>query len=52
MASDLLERMRRNPAADWRIEDVEGCAAIMACCFAQARERRIVMPSILTLAKY
>lgn len=23
MASDLLERMRRNPAADWRIEDVE-----------------------------
>jgi hypothetical protein len=23
MASDLLERMRLNPAADWRIEDVE-----------------------------
>jgi predicted RNA binding protein YcfA (HicA-like mRNA interferase family) len=23
MGSDLLERMRRNPAADWRIEDVE-----------------------------
>jgi predicted RNA binding protein YcfA (HicA-like mRNA interferase family) len=23
MASDLLERMRRNPAGDWRIRDVE-----------------------------
>jgi predicted RNA binding protein YcfA (HicA-like mRNA interferase family) len=23
MGSDLLERMRRNPAADWRIEDLE-----------------------------
>jgi hypothetical protein len=23
MASDLLERMRRNPAGDWRIVDVE-----------------------------
>jgi predicted RNA binding protein YcfA (HicA-like mRNA interferase family) len=23
MGSDLLDRMRRNPAADWRIEDVE-----------------------------
>jgi hypothetical protein len=23
MPSDLLERMRRNPAGDWRIQDVE-----------------------------
>ena len=23
MASDLLERMRRNPAGDWKIHDVE-----------------------------
>jgi len=23
MPSDLLERMRRNPAGDWQIEDVE-----------------------------
>ena len=23
MASDLLDRMRRNPAADWHIRDVE-----------------------------
>jgi hypothetical protein len=23
MASDLLERMRRNPVGDWRIGDVE-----------------------------
>jgi len=23
MASDLLEQMRRNPAGDWRIRDVE-----------------------------
>ena len=23
MASDLLDRMRRNPAADWQISDVE-----------------------------
>ena len=23
MASDLLERMRRNPAGDWQIRDVE-----------------------------
>ena len=23
MASDLLERMRRNPAGDWNIRDVE-----------------------------
>jgi hypothetical protein len=23
MASELLEKMRRNPAGDWRIQDVE-----------------------------
>jgi hypothetical protein len=23
MATDLLEKMRRNPAGDWRIDDVE-----------------------------
>jgi hypothetical protein len=27
MASDLLERMRRNPAGDWAIRDVE-----TVCC--------------------
>jgi hypothetical protein len=36
-ASDLLERMRRNPAGDWRIQDVEACAANAACCFALGR---------------
>jgi hypothetical protein len=52
MGSDLLDRMRRNPAADWRIEDWKGCAANMACCFARAKEHPIVTPNTLTLAKY
>lgn len=52
MASDLLERMRRNPAADWRIEMWKECAANMGCCFVRAKERPIVTPNTLTLAKY
>jgi hypothetical protein len=33
MASDLLERMRRNPAGDWRIRDVESLRVEFALSF-------------------
>ncbi len=33
MASDLLDRMRRNPAGDWRIQDVEAVCREHALLF-------------------
>jgi len=36
MSSDLLERMRNNPAIDWRIQDVEALCREYGCCFAPA----------------
>jgi hypothetical protein len=52
MPSDLLERMRRNPAADWQIRDVEAVCRELVYCFAPEGERPIVMRSIHLLAKY
>lgn len=52
MSSDLLDRMRRNPAGDWQIGDVEPFAANMVCCFGRAVERGIAMPNIRQPAKY
>jgi hypothetical protein len=46
MASDLLERMRRNPAVDWSIEDAEAIRREHGLIFAPAKGRLTAMPSI------
>jgi hypothetical protein len=51
MASELLERMRRNPAGDWRIQDVEAVCREHGVLF-RAGALRIVMPSIQRRDKY
>jgi hypothetical protein len=38
MASDLLERMRRNPAGDWTISDVEAICREYGLLFRPGKE--------------
>jgi hypothetical protein len=52
MPSDLLERMRRNPAGDWQIRDVEALCREYGLLFRPAGEHPIVMRSILLHAKF
>ena len=40
MPSDLLERMRRNPAGDWQIEDVERLCREYGLNFRHGKVRR------------
>jgi hypothetical protein len=49
--SDLLERMRRNPARDWQIRDVDAVRREHGLLFREDKERRIAMPSIRRLAR-
>jgi hypothetical protein len=37
MSSDLLERMRRNPASDWRIQDVQAVCREHGLLFRHAK---------------
>jgi hypothetical protein len=50
--SDLLERMRRNPAGDWNIGDVEACADSAVYNFVPVRGHLTAMRSILPRAKF
>ncbi len=53
MATDLLERMRRNPAGDWTIHDVEAICHEYGLLFRPGKgTSRIAMQSTRRLAKY
>jgi hypothetical protein len=52
MGSDLLDRMRRNPAADWRIEDVERVCREHGLLFRAGKGTSHCHANTLTHAKY
>jgi hypothetical protein len=52
MASDLLERMKRNPAGDWRIHDVEVVCQEYGLLFRPEKVHLIVMLSTLPRVKF
>ncbi len=52
MASDLLERMRRNPTGDWQIRDVETLCREYDCFFVMAKELRIAMQNTPRHVRY
>jgi len=45
MPSDLLERMRRNPAGDWTIQDVETLCREHGLLFVPEKAHRTAMPN-------
>jgi len=51
MSSDLLERMRRNPAADWHISDVEAVCREYGLLFRPGKGTSRVTRSILRRAR-
>jgi hypothetical protein len=52
MTSDLLERMRRNPAGDWHIDDVERLCREFGLNFRQGKGTSHSHSGILRHAKF